>query len=213
MKIKFGVDVNTFDGEKIGTVKQVVIDPATQEISHLIIEKGLLFKEDKVLPISLILQANEEEVKLVETDEDLEELPEYQEEYYLPIDAEPMYDPELALSRNFLIAKPRIVPKQQEEVRYIKKGDYQENLPEDTKMLRVGAEVFSLDREEIGRVSELVLDFQTDQITHLVLDRALLRDDRVLIPYQWVDDVSQEKVTLLVDQEVIKNLPSYLEEE
>jgi sporulation protein YlmC with PRC-barrel domain len=213
MKIRFGADVKTFDDQKIGTVKQVVIDPATQEISHLIIEKGLLFKEDKVLPISLILQADQEKVKLVETDEDLEELPEYQEEYYLPIDAEPMYDPDLALSRNFLISKPRIVPKKQEEVRYIKQGDYQENLPEDTRMLRIGAEVFSLDGEEIGRVSELVLDFQTDRITHLVLDRALLRDDRVLIPYQWVDDVSQEKVTLLVDQQVIKNLPSYLEEE
>jgi sporulation protein YlmC with PRC-barrel domain len=213
MKIRFGADVKTFDDQKIGTVKQVVIDPATQEISHLIIEKGLLFKEDKVLPISLILQADQEKVKLVETDEDLEELPEYQEEYYLPIDAEPMYDPDLALSRNFLISKPRIVPKKQEEVRYIKQGDYQENLPEDTRMLRIGAEVFSLDGEEIGRVSELVLDFQTDRITHLVLDRALLRDDRVLIHYQWVDDVSQEKVTLLVDQQVIKNLPSYLEEE
>lgn len=213
MKVKFGVDVKTFDGEKIGTVKQVVIDPATQEISHLIIEKGLLFKVDKVLPISLVLQSTEEEVKLIETDENLEELPEFQDDYYLPIDAEPMYDPELALSRNFLIAKPRIVPKKREDVRYIKQGDYQENLPEDTRMLRIGAEVFSLDGEQVGRVRELVLDFQTNQITHLILDRALLMDDQVLIPYPWVDEVSKDQVTLLVDQQVIENLPPHLEEE
>lgn len=212
MKFKFGADVKNFDGEKIGTVKEVVLDPATQEITHLIIEKGLLFREDRVLPISLIMKSTEEEIKLVDTDQELKDLPEYHDEYFVPIEAGQMHNSDLVLSRNFLISKPRIVPQKQADVRFIKSEEYQSHLPEESKMVEIGTEVFSLEEETIGRIREVVLDFKTNQITHLVLDRALLQEDQILIPFDWVDTITEGHIKLLVDQQVIENLPPYLEE-
>ena len=213
MKVQFGADVITYDEKKVGTVKEVVLDPATKEITHLIIEKGLVFTEDKVLPISLVLDAREDEVKLVETDQDLHELPDFEEDQYFPVASRPMYDPDLVYSRNFLIAKPRIAPKQQEGVRVTEVKGALKNIPDDAERLQVGADVVTLDGEKVGLIKEILLESPTDQVSHVVLDRGLLKSEDALIPIHWVDQVSEDEVKLLVDQEVIQNLPPHLEQE
>lgn len=213
MKVQLGADVITHDGEKIGAVKQAVIDPADQEITHLIVEKGFLFTEAKVLPLSLVLQADEEQVKLIETDIDPEDLPDYQEESYFPVEATMAYDPELALSRSFLAAKPRIVPKQEENIRIIKKTDGDKNLPGDKELLKIGARVTTLEDKKVGKIQELVVEGQTNQVTHLVISQGLFKKKQALIPQSWVKEISPQEVTLKVDKNVIKNLPPYLEQE
>jgi sporulation protein YlmC with PRC-barrel domain len=40
MIFKYGSDVITVNGEKVGEVKEVVIDPRTEDVTHVIIEKG-----------------------------------------------------------------------------------------------------------------------------------------------------------------------------
>lgn len=213
MKVQLGADVITHDGEKIGAVKQAVIDPADQEITHLIVEKGFLFTEAKVLPLSLVLQADEEQVKLIETDIDPEKLPDYQEESYFPVENTMVYDPELALSRSFLAAKPRIVPQQEENVRIIKQTDGDQNLPEDTELLKIGARVTTLEGKKVGQIQELVVDGQTNQVTHLVISRGLFNKEQALIPQNWVKEITSQAVTLKVDENVLQNLPPYLKQE
>jgi sporulation protein YlmC with PRC-barrel domain len=50
MRIKEGDRVETYNGEKVGTVSRVVIDPRNKEITNIVVGKGFLFKEDRVLP-------------------------------------------------------------------------------------------------------------------------------------------------------------------
>ena len=214
MKFEFGADVVTFDGEKIGTVKRAVIDPASQEITHFIIEKGFLFTKDKVLPISMVLRSEEDQIKLVETDEDLEDLPDYRQDEFFPVEDPDTPRPDPTLSRPFLAIKPQIVPQSQPgHMRIVRKEDYHKNIPEHTELLEVGADVCTLDGEDVGNIQEMITDPKTHQIRHLVIGRGWLEDKEVLIPMDWIKEISTDQVELTVDRKVIQNLPPHLEEE
>ena len=51
MEFKEGAVVFSSDDKKVGHIRRVVIDPKTEEVTHLVIEKGFLFVEDRVIPI------------------------------------------------------------------------------------------------------------------------------------------------------------------
>ncbi|MBN2390589.1 MAG: PRC-barrel domain-containing protein, partial [Anaerolineae bacterium] len=43
--------VFTATHERVGHVDRVVINPQTEEVTHIVIRKGFIFAENKVLPI------------------------------------------------------------------------------------------------------------------------------------------------------------------
>ena len=44
MQFKQGAEVFSSNGERVGTIHRTVIEPDTREITHLVIQKGLLFR-------------------------------------------------------------------------------------------------------------------------------------------------------------------------
>ena len=52
-----------------------MLDPETKEGTHIVVRKGFLFTEDKVIPMALISAATEEGVTLRENVGDLQTLP------------------------------------------------------------------------------------------------------------------------------------------
>jgi hypothetical protein len=64
MQLKKNAHVHTADQQDAGRVKRVVIDPKTKQITHIVVEKGLLFTEERVLPIRMVADATEEQVTL-----------------------------------------------------------------------------------------------------------------------------------------------------
>src|SRR5215212_7558767 len=86
MNFKHGTHVYTSDGRDAGTVDRVVVDPSTEEVRELIVRKGWLFNEDKVVPTYLVANATEDRVTLVDTEEELDSLPPFEERYYVQPD-------------------------------------------------------------------------------------------------------------------------------
>jgi uncharacterized protein YrrD len=86
MKIKDGASVYTADGQGVGRIDRVVLDPRTNEITHLVVREGWLFTEDKVVPVSLVDDAKEARVLLRADVENLDELPMFEETYYVSSD-------------------------------------------------------------------------------------------------------------------------------
>ena len=66
MQFVQGAGVYTADDQQVGHVDRVVIDPKTLEVTHIVVQKGFLFTEDKVVPLDLIAEANEDRVALRE---------------------------------------------------------------------------------------------------------------------------------------------------
>jgi uncharacterized protein YrrD len=62
--IKQGAEVKSLDGKSLGQIKQINLDAATGDIENFVIEKGLLFKQDYIVPIKLVQSADETCIKL-----------------------------------------------------------------------------------------------------------------------------------------------------
>lgn len=84
MEFKRHAPVYTVNEEQVGVVDRVVLDPQSNEVSHIVIRHGWLFTEDKVAPIELIEQATAEQVLLRRDIKNLDDLPPFEEVSYLP---------------------------------------------------------------------------------------------------------------------------------
>ena len=75
MELREGTSVFTPGGEEVGKINRFVLDPGTNEVTHLVVQKGWLLPEDKVLPIGMISTATEERVVLNQDMGDIDQLP------------------------------------------------------------------------------------------------------------------------------------------
>lgn len=47
MQFKDGANVYTADGHTVGSIDRVVIDPRTNEVTHVVVRRRLFFTEDQ----------------------------------------------------------------------------------------------------------------------------------------------------------------------
>ncbi|MFT3894528.1 MAG: PRC-barrel domain-containing protein [Anaerolineales bacterium] len=84
MQLKKGAAVESSTGEKIGRLSAVVLDHETKEISHIIIEKGLLLTTNKVVYIQDVRTIEDDgRVILYKTAQELEDAPTYDPDSYV----------------------------------------------------------------------------------------------------------------------------------
>lgn len=211
MQFKKGAAVTTADGENVGGIDRVVIDPQSNEITHLVVRKGFLFSEDKVVPISLVAQAKEDGVSLRKTEEALQDLPPFEEAYYVSDDAQkpvqaayvqPLYwyPPLGAAAGNYLGTYPT------PPAEYVA---VERNIPEGAVALREGAKVIARDGGHVGDIARVFTDANTPRVTHFLLVRGLLNREHKLIPTTWVKKVEEDQVQLSVGSQLIDELKNY----
>ncbi len=75
--------------------------------------------------------------------------------------------------------------------------------------VEVGSPVLGVDGAHLGRVEEVVVDANTDRMTHIVVERGLVSKERRLIPTEWVEVLTEREVRLAVAAEAVDQLPLY----
>ena len=223
MQFKQGVGVRTSDGKSIGQLDRVVVDPRTKEVNYLVVRKGTFFTTDRVVPLTLVARADENEVLLREDAGDLEQLPPFEERYYVPagqdtVAAETSYAPSMypyppvlggemggmagmtLPSQTHLgaLSVPQPVVEQTERA-----------IPDDNVAIRSGARVVAADGAAVGSVEQVLTGQYADQVTHFVISQGVLFKDRKLIPVGWVQDFGEDQVRLAVDAPFVARLGSY----
>ena len=83
MELREGTEVYTPNNDQVGRVTGFVLDPSTNEITHLIIQKGWLFAEDRVIPFDMVRSAGEDRVVLKDEIQDINQLPLYEETHFI----------------------------------------------------------------------------------------------------------------------------------
>lgn len=83
MELKEGTSVFTTGGKEVGKINRFVLDPATNEVTHIVVQKGWLFSEDKVVPFNMVDSATEDKVMLNENMESFDQLPPFEEAHYI----------------------------------------------------------------------------------------------------------------------------------
>lgn len=211
MQFKKEASVYTSDGKDIGRVERVVLNPRTKEVTHIIVQKGFLFTEDKVIPLDMIASANSDRVELLFEEKQLENLPPFEETHYTPLtDEESLgaaYPGDMALPLYWYPPSAGWTGYAAVPPPY--KAETEQNIPEDTVAVKEGASVISSDGKHVGNIEELFADTVSGRVTAFIVSQGLLLKERKSIPMMWVHNVIEDEVHLTVSSTMIENLREY----
>jgi uncharacterized protein YrrD len=215
MELKEGTSVYTPDGEEVGRISRFVIDPATKHVTHVVVQKGWLLREDKVVPIKMVDSANEERVQLTEEVGNYDELPPFEETHFVSATEEEDYGQSAThVPATYwyppmgYLASPTYGP----NIYNWPPAETRQNIPEHTVALKEGADVISADDKHVGNLERLFVASDNDKVTHFVISEGLLLKERKLVPAHWVKNVEEDKVHLTVSSSLLDRLPAYEEQ-
>lgn len=216
MRLKKGADVYSSQGEKLGTLERVVLDPETKEVTHLVIGKGFLFKTNKLVDMDMIDPTIEDKITLSSSKQQLENFQDFEETHYVDLEqsenpgsdelpASYWYPPiNMVWWRAGGTDNPIYYPGMPAYV-----ARTTQNIPEGTVALEEGAKVVSADRKHIGNIKQLIVDPQDNRVTHLVINEGVLFKERKLVPVTWISEIDESEVHLSVASDFLSRLPAY----
>lgn len=218
MQFKEGTTVFTADGQEVGDLDRVVLNPSTEKLTHLVVRKGLLLPEDKLVPLDLVEAVTEDRIMLSEAVTDLSDLTDFEETYYLTFEEEeqaqrpvpadyarPVYwYPPPGTPWWGFPASPYLGFTDTPPV-----TEVEQNIPEGTVALQEGADVISVDGKHVGDVEQIFTETETNRATHFLISQGLLLKERKLVPTAWIDTISARAVSLAVNADFLDNLPEY----
>jgi len=83
LELREGAGVYTPRNDQLGMLNGTVLNPATNEVTHIIINKGGLFQEDKVVPFDMVSTATGDKVVLKNNVDDIDELAPFEESHFI----------------------------------------------------------------------------------------------------------------------------------
>jgi uncharacterized protein YrrD len=220
VELKEGTGVFTPDGKEVGTINRIVLDPETNEITHIVVQKGWLFSEDKVIPFDRVRSATKDRVVLNKNIDDFDRFPPFEETHYLGIsdrDAAARTMPADAYPANVLAPAYYWYPPYG-YTGYPAYGlpyqtwprtETKQNIPANTVPLKEGAKVVTSDNKHVGNVERLMVEADSSKVTHFMISEGLLFKDRRLVPASWIKSVTDDEVQLNVSSDVLNRVLSY----
>jgi uncharacterized protein YrrD len=210
MRFVKGADVFAANGEKIDTIKRVVIDAKTRDVTDLVVERGALMKDEKVIPIGLVDREKEDRIRLRETNQSVDEFLDYETTHYVPID-QPGDDGETIEAYywyppiNYQFPTRSMLSDITPDTALVSES----SIPEGRIAITEGAQVISADDKHIGNVEQVVTDSETNNLTHFVVGKGFLLKEHKLLPAFWVTRAAEDKIYLSVEARVFERLPDY----
>ncbi len=211
MQFKQGASIFTEEGKEVGHIDRVVIDPKTKDVSHIVIRKGLLFTQDKVVSEKFIVTGKGDRITLRMKSDKLNELPDYEETYYVTLNEEELartektpifYAPVSYWYPPYpeMVVAPYIEPPYEMETRL--------NIPKGTVAMKEGAKVITRDKQHVGNVEQVLTSAKTDRVTHFMIAKGLLLKEKKMIPVGWIDTLEEDEVRLAVVLRTVQELPT-----
>ena len=195
------------NAEEVGSLERVVVDPATNVLSHIVVSKGsFLNKEDKLVPIELVAETTPDQIVLSPEAGDPSDLPLFETRQL--VDGPPK-DQESSSSEDvppvflgYPVPGTSISPISYE----LLFTHIVQNIPEGMVAMKEGAKVITAEGEHVGNVERVLADAEIDQVTHLLISRGLITKVRKLIPIKWVTAIGEDKVHLRVEKNSVEKL-------
>jgi len=219
MEIFEGAQVKSADDKDLGSVDRVVIDPRTLRVTHLVVQKGVFFTTDKVIPIDWVDYSEQSQVRLKRGRSNLDECPDFEETHYVSAEGDERKNEPLPMeyfARSYYWYPPVGFPMGAGfpgAYAAIPAADIEteRNIPTGTVALKEGASVMDKNGDAVGSVERIVVDANTKKATHFVLASGRLIRERKLIPIHWVTTLAEDKLQLEVGSRFLDRLPVYEE--
>lgn len=213
MRIDKGEQVLTSEGEIVGEVERVVLDPKTKEITHIVVTEGRLLNADRVIPINLVESSYDKAMKLRKAPMDFDSFPVFEEKHYIPMNKKDLSDSQGKIHENFsLFPYPPLTGISMDD-----QGEFQdlliketvENIPEGSLALCEGALVRDVDGKRFGQVERVLTDSEGNHITHFVVSRGFIFKKRILVPYEWAMSITEDEIRLAMGPTILNSLPTF----
>jgi uncharacterized protein YrrD len=238
MKLTAHSKIFTMEGQDVGSLNRVVIDPRTNQVTHIVFEKGMLSKEEFVLPVQQIDHVDEQGIHLSELPvENKIGFTPFKDEEFIVTDESALADqgytsdeavgayyyyPPLSFGSSglanpndtYMYTPNQVVPSSTHPgipvsgEPPVQRKD-EENIPEGNIAMKEGARVISKDDKQVGSVEKVILNPNNNKISHLIIGKGLLLKEHKVVPADWVDDYSEDEVFLAVNGDLVTRLPDY----
>lgn len=189
MELELGQHILSTDGQDIGTIKHLVLDPTNGQVKTLVVEKGAFLPDDIEIPLEALDQNDALGLILRYSSEESKALPRFTEGQYRSAAEDPTavtvgyplgglllpnsYAPSAASNTGFPLFVPIVdgqmepyIPSEQEE--WLRQQD------ENNAVISAGDEVLSWDLEKVGEVQSVFFDSVTGRPTRLVVRQGWL---------------------------------------
>jgi len=195
------------NGQEVGSLDRVVFSPESKMVTHIVVRKGVLLNRvDKVVPIDLIAETTEDQIRLRDEAGDLESFPPFEEERVVDkkvgLDQPPLYESSTPEILGYPEPNIPVVPAPGEQ--YVTQID--QNIPEGTVALKEGAKVMSAEGQHVGNVERVLADLSVEQVTHLLISKGTFPKETKLIPMEWVARMEDDEVHLRAEEHSVKEL-------
>lgn len=189
--------VECSDGEA-GRISAVIVDPETLHVTHLVVEERKRPHAEYLVTAEEVAESSADLVRLACTRSELEKMQPFISTEYRTAEI-PRY--------SGVVGGPYQTPQ------VLTMTVDRERVPLGEAVLHAGAEVEATDGH-VGQVAELLLDEDSEAITHFVLrEHHWWRDRDVVLPLSVVDRVVEDTVYLTLDKEAISSMLAVAEKE
>lgn len=200
-RIKWGAKVISSDGKDLGKVIRVVVHPKNNEVTHVVIEKGIFNRVAKLIPLSTFFFAAPDEVRLRIDSKNVETLQDYEETFF--VTGEEIGNLESGVTPVYWLRPV---------------GDYAElyplpplstsiNIPKDSKSMEPGCDIETAEEKIVGRVSSFILN-DSGKITHMIGEIGGFGSKvKKAIPIDWVQEIADCKVKVSASAVMLEKLP------
>jgi sporulation protein YlmC with PRC-barrel domain len=196
MNIPVHAKVFCADGSTGGHTSYVVLNPVTEQITHVVVKRSIWPEDERLVPIEMVTESAQDHIRLSCSKERLAEMDPFIETEFLEAEV-PHY-----ITDPFLLSWPyQQVDMERVQVEH-------ERIPVGELAIRRGARVEATDGY-IGHVDGFLVDQTSEHITHLVLREGHLWGQKdVSIPVSYIDRIEEDVVYLKLDKQGIENLPA-----
>ncbi len=212
MDIGLGMQEVTSDGQDIGSIDRLILDPDTNQVKAAVIRKGVFLRRDIEAPRDLLDVLPDGAIRLAATAKEAHSLPEFlpsayttpPADYPLPAgySAESMYVP-YGYGLGGLGVTPLGMMTDTAVSREVSAAWRRQDL--ENAVVQEGSVVLGHDGEQVGEVHQLTFDEQTGVLTHIVVRKGFLFTKDTELPASLIGGVSDGVVTLSAATEEVKS--------
>jgi uncharacterized protein YrrD len=193
MEFKIGTSVHTMDGKLAGSLERVVIHPDAKAITHVVVQKGILSNQDRVVPVEKILSASHERIALACTSGEFEGMPSLDVKQYEPRDT----GENLHRMSSAMYTSPAL------DLNAAKK--IIRTIPDELVVLKEGARVMSEDDQHVGNIDRVRAE--SGKVTHFIASQGSILKTRKAIPVEWVRVMNDDEIRLTISAQQFDDLP------
>lgn len=217
--LRHGAPVHGSDGEKLGKLHAIVVDPRDNEVTSIAVNAGPHFPEPGfgdprivTVDLDLVKDATPDRVDLTLAKAAFKDLPLYEHTHFFrvpdePAPAEPeegglpqrIWNASVAIAASVAgLGTGIAVPAE-----HFSKASFERHILNDSPVWRVEPE------EELGEVEQVLVDEATDEIAGLVMREGGVLREQVVIPIRYVTEIRDGVIRVHMSDEEIAGLEPY----